>query len=180
MQAWVADEAECYKLAKVSAASDGAFPYDPDDANQSDLVQMANVDVANILNVLRVRHKAGAVYTSVGGICVSVNPYKFYNIYTPKIMREHYEAFGTKELAPHVYSLASDSYKALCVTGKSQTIVTSGESGAGKTENAKQVFRFLALLWVKGVEAQPLQLFPPHDEELVCHIGFVFVGQTLE
>ena len=59
-------------------------------------------------------------------------------------MREHYEAFGTKELQPHVYAIASDAYKALCVDGKSQSIVTSGESGSGKTENAKQIFRFLA------------------------------------
>ena len=49
-----------------------------DDEQQEDLVQMVNVDTANILNTLRVRHKAGAVYTSVGqvGIVISVNPYR--------------------------------------------------------------------------------------------------------
>ena len=59
-------------------------------------------------------------------------------------MRDYYEAFGTKELAPHVFALASDAYKSLCMNHTSQTIVTSGESGSGKTENSKQVFRFLA------------------------------------
>ena len=43
-----------------------------------------------------------------------------------------------------VYALAADAYKALCTQGTSQTLVTSGESGSGKTENSKQVFRFLA------------------------------------
>ena len=52
-------------------------------------------------------------------------------------MRDHYESFGTKELAPHVFALASDAYKALCVHGQSQCLVTSGESGSGKTENSK-------------------------------------------
>ena len=106
---------------------------------------MANVDQPNILNTLRARHRAGLnPYTSVGGIIISVNPFRWLDIYSTATMREHYEAFGTKELPPHVFAIAADAYKALCVHGASQTIVTSGESGAGKTENSKQVFRFLA------------------------------------
>ena len=112
---------------------------------------MVHVDTANILNTLRSRHKSGAVYTSVGNIVVSVNPYRWIDIYSKAIIREHFEAFGTKDLMPHVFTLASDAYKALCTSGQSQTIITSGESGAGKTENAKQVFRFLAE--VAGVQS---------------------------
>ena len=126
--------------------------YDPVDEEQQDLVQMTNVDRPNILNTLRARHKAGATpYTSVGGIIISVNPYRWMDIYGTAVMREHYESFGTKELAPHVFAIAADAYKSLCVHGHSQTIVTSGESGAGKTENSKQVFRFLAE--IAGVQA---------------------------
>ena len=159
-QVWVADAAECYQLAKVSAISGGTvtattqngqsvstkefFAFDADDAGEQDLVQMVHVDTANILNTLRSRHKSGAVYTSVGNIVVSVNPYRWIDIYSKATIREHFEAFGTKDLMPHVFTLASDAYKALCTSGQSQTIITSGESGAGKTENAKQVFRFLA------------------------------------
>ena len=67
----------------------------------------------------------------------ALRSYKWMDIYTPELMREHYESFGTKELAPHIFALAADAYKALCVHGKSQCLVTSGESGSGKTENSK-------------------------------------------
>ena len=72
------------------------------------VVAVANVDTPNILNTLRHRHENGEVYTNVGalGILISVNPYRWMDIYTPELMRAHYEAFGTKELAPHVGSPA--------------------------------------------------------------------------
>ena len=94
---------------------------------------MMNVDTPNILHTLSARHKSGSVYTAVGqvGILISVNPYRWLDIYSPALMREHYESFGTKELEPHVFALASDAYKALCVDGTSQCLVTSGESGSG-------------------------------------------------
>ena len=118
-------------------------------------MQMAHVDTPNILNTLRARHAEGAVYTAVGqlGILISVNPYRWMDIYGIELMREHYENFGTKELAPHVFALAADAYKALCIHGRSQCLVTSGESGSGKTENSKQVFRFLAE--IAGVQRTP-------------------------
>ena len=100
---WVPDETEAYVLAKVSSV-DGktltattkagksitcdistASAHEPEDEKQSDLVQMVNVDVANILNARRKRHQDGAVYTSVGsaGIVISVNPYRKIDICAP-------------------------------------------------------------------------------------------------
>ena len=116
------------------------------DEKEADLVQMGNVDTPNILHTLRHRHKEGSVYTAVGvqGILISINPYKWMDIYGTGRMREYYEAFGDAELAPHVFALAADAYRSLCRHGTSQCLVTSGESGSGKTENSKQVFRFLA------------------------------------
>ena len=109
-------------------------------------MQMQHVDTPNILNTLKARHAAGHVYTSCGaaGIVISINPYRWIDVYGTDVMRDHYESFGTKELEPHVFALASDAYKTLCIHGRSQCLVTSGESGSGKTENSKQVFRFLA------------------------------------
>ena len=136
------------KVKRTGAVTSGTdfHPFDEKDVEESDLVQMLFIDTPNILNTLRHRHGESAVYTNVGAkdILISVNPYKWLDIYTQELMMEHYEAFGTKDLQPHVYSIAADAYKTLCVHGSSQSIITSGESGSGKTENAKQIFRFLA------------------------------------
>jgi myosin heavy subunit len=153
---WVEDPKECFVLCRESdcAGTKVVSAHDPNDDAQQDLVQMSNVDTANILNNLRVRHKAGLAYTNAGkkGIVISVNPYRWINIYGTNVMRDHHEAMSTKEMPPHVFSIAADAYKALCSSGESQTVVTSGESGSGKTENAKQVFRFLAeIAGVDGV-----------------------------
>ena len=59
-------------------------------------------------------------------------------------MYDYYRAFEATELSPHIFALAAEAYRALCASGQSQALVTSGESGAGKTENCRQVFRFLA------------------------------------
>ena len=141
---WLPDEEVCYTSGTVSevrgdgsvVASDtngrsvtlsgNVYRHDPMDEREEDLVQMLNVDTPNILNTLRARHAEGAVYTGVGsiGIVISVNPYRWIDIYGSDVMRDHYESFGTKELPPHVFSLASDAYKALCVHGRSRCIVT--------------------------------------------------------
>ena len=95
---WVPDPAECFVLAKVTAVkgsevtattrsgasvtTKAASAHDPNDEQKQDLVQMANVDTANILNTLRARHKSGHAYTNAGqcGIVISVNPYKWIDI----------------------------------------------------------------------------------------------------
>lgn len=162
---WLRDDSVCYAKAEVTEVNGpalrcvlpgdkqpidvplaDAYPWDQRDEAEADLVQMGNVDTPNILNTLQAHHKKGAVYTNVGsqGILISINPYEWIDIYGVKLMREYYEGFSTSHLSPHVFAMASDAYKALCCDGTSQCIVTSGESGSGKTENSKQVFRFLA------------------------------------
>ena len=134
------------------------YSYDGRDEECEDLVQMVNVDPPNMLNTLRKRHELGiSPYSNVGqeSIVISLNPYRWFDIYTPKLMLEYYHADSAeKELGPHVFAIAAQAYRALCVTQASQSIVTSGESGSGKTENTKQVFRFLAE--IAGANTAPL------------------------
>ena len=78
-------------------------PLDAADAEESDLVQMANIDTPNILHTLRVRHGEGAPYTNVGlkGILISVNPYRWIEgLYDASLMHEHHEAFESKDKLP--------------------------------------------------------------------------------
>mgnify|MGYP001986568719 CR=1 FL=1 len=159
---WVRDDEVCYRLATVTDVSGGEMkvrvndtgatlsgkdfhPLDPQDEQEADLVQMVHVDTPNILNTLRKRHAGGCAYTNVGqkSIVISVNPYRWIDIYGTDVMREHYEAFGSRELSPHVFAIASDAYRALCVDGGSQAIITSGESGSGKSVSALSIMRLL-------------------------------------
>jgi myosin-5 len=162
-QVWVPDKTNLYYKAELVAVNGGQatisvngvsstvtvfYPYDERDKSCDDLVQMLNVDQPNMLHTLAARHHLGEnPYTNVGqeSILISFNPFKWIDgLYTDELMREHYQMLADKELKPHVYAIAAQAYRALCRTATSQSIVTSGESGSGKTENTKQVFRFLA------------------------------------
>ncbi|CAK4154436.1 unnamed protein product [Aphanomyces euteiches] len=118
-------------------------PFDPSHAlllpNVSD---MDNLHEAPLLDLLRRRYMEDLIYTFTGDILISINPYKniplLYNF--PDI-----DSLSKQENpAPHVYVTADGAYRALQKTGKCQSILVSGESGAGKTEAAKYIMRYLA------------------------------------
>jgi hypothetical protein len=135
------------KQGSVSAGLGDCYMYDPKDEEEDDLVTMLNVDTPNVLRTLETRRTAGSMYTDVGAesILISVNPYRLIDgLYTTDLMKAHHSLSAQKKLAPHVYAIAAQAYRELCIYGGSQSIVTSGESGAGKTENSKHIFRFLA------------------------------------
>ena len=109
-----------------------------------DLVLLDDVSEDAVLSNLRTTSKANRIYTWIGPVLVSVNP--FHNIaglYAPDLLRK-YRGRHTWELAPHVYAVAEDTYSALMSTHVNQCILITGESGAGKTEAAKKVMEYVA------------------------------------
>ncbi|ETV76244.1 hypothetical protein H257_09737 [Aphanomyces astaci] len=118
-------------------------PFDPSHSmllpNVSD---MDNLHEAPLLDLLRRRYMEDLIYTFTGDILISINPYKniplLYNF--PDIGSLSKQENPT----PHVYVTADGAYRALQSTGKCQSILVSGESGAGKTEAAKYIMRYLA------------------------------------
>lgn len=83
------------------------------------------VDVMNqplILNNLKRRFEANEIYTNVGTILISVNPYKRLPLYTPSVI-DTYRHRGQKQLAPHVFTIADDAYNMMIEDGKNQSIV---------------------------------------------------------
>ena len=122
-----------------------------------DLLQLALLEDALILHVLRTRYFKDVVYTNIGPILVSINPFN-YNIpwYTDEMMPTYLtEGPKVKQARPHVWAVAHETYHEMIAEGRDQCILISGESGAGKTEAAKIVLRYLTRLSThRGTPAQ--------------------------
>lgn len=87
------------------------------------------------------------IYTWVGSnksILVSINPFQQLPLYTPEVIQEHAHPPPNKQLLPHVYDIAYSAYNELSYNNTNQSILISGESGAGKTEATKQCLGFIA------------------------------------
>ena len=106
-----------------------------------DLVQMDEVHEASILHCLKARFEQDHIYTNVGDILVSINPFKWLPVYGADVV-EHYRAFDERSKpAPHVFIVAAEAFQGMLTQRRDQSILISGESGAGKTEATKQVHR---------------------------------------
>ena len=78
------------------------------------------------------RFQAKIPYTDSGNICIAVNPYQWLPIYGDDVALKYLTALPT-EVPPHVFTIASQAFRAMKTTGVSQSVLVSGESGAGKT-----------------------------------------------
>uniref|UniRef100_A0A3P8Z0E6 Myosin IHb n=1 Tax=Esox lucius TaxID=8010 RepID=A0A3P8Z0E6_ESOLU len=96
------------------------------------------------LENLRKRFHENLIYTYIGTLLVSVNPYKELGIYTKKQM-DIYMGVNLFELPPHIYALADNVYRTMLTESNNHFILISGESGAGKTEASKKILQFYAV-----------------------------------
>ena len=109
-----------------------------------DLVLLEQASEDAIVNNLRTALKDDRIYTWIGPVLISVNPFRAISgLYTPALLRK-YRGRHTWELAPHVFAVAEDAYTSLMSTHANQCILITGESGAGKTEAAKKVMEYVA------------------------------------
>ncbi|XP_066926001.1 unconventional myosin-Ia-like isoform X2 [Clytia hemisphaerica] len=109
----------------------------------NDMVLLDPVTEDNLLHNLQIRFNESKIYTYIGDVVVSVNPYKSLPIYTREYMQE-YRTKNIFEVPPHIFSLADDAYCSMRDYNLDQCIIISGESGAGKTEASKIVMRYVA------------------------------------
>merc|ERR1711976_309023 len=96
-----------------------------------------------------VRYKNELIYTYSGLFCIAINPYKRFPIYTQRAM-EIYMGLRRQECPPHIFGVAEGSYQGMMNAGKNQSILITGESGAGKTENTKKVISYFASIGATG------------------------------
>merc|ERR550534_194145 len=131
----------------------------------ADLTLLDEMNIPLILNCLRKRFEAGKIYSAIGTILISINPYKMLpKLYGRKTILRYRDAFEShKDPPPHVYTVADQAYRGLTMPGgRSQSIIISGESGAGKTEAAKQVLSYLGAVAgsVSGIEKKVFDANP--------------------
>jgi len=113
------------------------------DSKIDNLIKLNDLNEQAILHNLRIRFKEDNIYTYVSSILISVNPFKLLPLYTPEIL-DKYKEQGGRNLPPHVFAIADNAFKSMIADNKSQSVVISGESGAGKTEATKLILQFLA------------------------------------
>merc|ERR1719264_135069 len=110
---------------------------------QEDMADLTCLNEASVLHNVKERYFSGLIYTYSGLFCVVVNPYKRLPIYTEKII-EIYKGKKRHEVPPHVFAITDIAYRSMLQDREDQSILCTGESGAGKTENTKKVIQYLA------------------------------------
>ncbi|XP_029021997.1 unconventional myosin-Ig [Betta splendens] len=112
---------------------------------KSDFVLLDEVTMEQFMENLKLRFEKGRIYTYIGEVVVSVNPYRQMEIYG----KDAIEAYRGRELyenPPHLYAVSDAAYKAMKRRAKDTCIVISGESGAGKTEASKYIMQYIAAI----------------------------------
>ncbi|CAI8606062.1 unnamed protein product [Vicia faba] len=111
-----------------------------------DMTRLTYLNEPGVLYNIRRRYALNDIYTYTGSILIAVNPFtKLPHLYNNHMM-EQYKGAPLGELSPHVFAVADASYRAMMNEGKSQSILVSGESGAGKTETTKLIMQYLTFV----------------------------------
>ena len=142
------------------------YPLNPESQDGAeDNTQLMYLHEPHLVHNLRVRYGEDNIYTYTAYILLAINPYKTLDIYSEDIM-ESYRGKSMGLMPPSVFAVADRAYRSMKASTLSQSILVSGESGAGKTETCKFVMRYLAavggdlklggVIETRIVEANPL------------------------
>ncbi|XP_014636558.1 PREDICTED: unconventional myosin-VI isoform X1 [Ceratotherium simum simum] len=140
------------------------FPAEEDNKKDvEDNCSLMYLNEATLLHNIKVRYSKDRIYTYVANILIAVNPYfDIPKIYSSETIKS-YQGKSLGTMPPHVFAIADKAFRDMKVLKMSQSIIVSGESGAGKTENTKFVLRYLTESYGTGqdiddriVEANPL------------------------
>ncbi|XP_023158168.1 myosin-6 isoform X1 [Zea mays] len=158
----------CSNDKTVTVKASNVHAKDPEEApcGVDDMTKLAYLHEPGVLQNLKARYDMNEIYTYTGNILIAVNPFRrLPHLYDTQMMQQYKGAeFG--ELSPHPFAVADVAYRLMRNEGISQSILVSGESGAGKTESTKMIMRYLAYMGGKAasegrtVEKQVLQSNP--------------------
>jgi myosin heavy subunit len=108
-----------------------------------DLASLDSIDADAVMATLQQRYDANKIYTRNGSVLVAINPYKDVQLYTDGHLKDYQSALALDKMPPHVFAVAAAAHRSMISANRSQAVVISGESGAGKTESARFVLQYL-------------------------------------
>uniref|UniRef100_A0A665TV44 Myosin-16-like n=1 Tax=Echeneis naucrates TaxID=173247 RepID=A0A665TV44_ECHNA len=115
----------------------------------SDMSNLTFLNEASVMENLRSRYVNMRIYTYSGLFCVTINPYKWLPIYGAKVA-QIYKGKKRNEVPPHLFSISDNAYHEMMMEHENQSMLITGESGAGKTENTKKVIQYFANVGASG------------------------------
>ncbi|XP_075375107.1 myosin heavy chain, skeletal muscle, adult-like [Mycteria americana] len=113
------------------------------------MAMMTHLHEPAVLYNLKERYAAWMIYTYSGLFCVTVNPYKWLPVYNPEVVLA-YRGKKRQEAPPHIFSISDNAYQFMLTDRENQSILITGESGAGKTVNTKRVIQYFATIAASG------------------------------
>ncbi|CAK6981996.1 myosin-7B-like [Scomber scombrus] len=114
-----------------------------------DMAMLTHLNEASVLFNLKRRYSMWMIYTYSGLFCVTVNPYKWLPVYSPEVVTA-YKGRRRSDMPPHIYAIADNAYYDLLQNRENQSMLITGESGAGKTVNTKRVIQYFAIVAALG------------------------------
>ncbi|XP_039753053.1 myosin heavy chain, muscle isoform X6 [Pararge aegeria] len=108
-----------------------------------DMSNLTYLNDASVLYNLKQRYYHKLIYTYSGLFCVAINPYKRFPVYTFRCAKL-YRGKRRSEVPPHIFAISDGAYVNMLTNHENQSMLITGESGAGKTENTKKVIAYFA------------------------------------
>uniref|UniRef100_A0A4W6DH69 Myosin, heavy chain b n=1 Tax=Lates calcarifer TaxID=8187 RepID=A0A4W6DH69_LATCA len=134
----------------LTVKEDEVFPMNPPKFDKiEDMAMMTHLSEPAVLYNLKERYAAWMIYTYSGLFCVTVNPYKWLPVYDAVVVAG-YRGKKRIEAPPHIFSISDNAYQFMLQDRENQSILITGESGAGKTVNTKRVIQYFATIAVAG------------------------------
>ncbi|XP_037666753.1 myosin-2 isoform X4 [Choloepus didactylus] len=136
--------------ATLTVKEDQIYPMNPPKYDKiEDMAMMTHLHEPGVLYNLKERYSAWMIYTYSGLFCVTVNPYKWLPVYNAEVVVA-YRGKKRQEAPPHIFSISDNAYQFMLTDRENQSILITGESGAGKTVNTKRVIQYFATIAVTG------------------------------
>ncbi|XP_069809378.1 myosin-4-like [Dendropsophus ebraccatus] len=134
----------------VTVKEDDVYPRNPPKFDKiEDMALLTHLNEPSVLFNLKERYAAWMIYTYSGLFCVTVNPYKWLPVYNPEVVNA-YRGKKRMETPPHIFSISDNAYQYMLTDRENQSILITGESGAGKTVNTKRVIQYFATIAATG------------------------------